>query len=166
MAIDVGEAAKIGAIGVAIGALGYYLISKSNINLGGLMGPPPMAPTPMAPPQTGSMQVPTQMPGATTMYASYPAFGYDINGDDQWNNSEVWDTRNRKYFSDNILFNKLPYIPLTTEQDFDPQNLPFSQAYDHNLDQDSPRPRFGTHALDREIADEFYPRRTPLPFYF
>lgn len=165
MAIDVGEAMKIGALGVAVGALGFYLISKSNIQI----GLPGAAPAPMAPPATaGAPQVPMQMPGgATSMYASsYPAFGYDINGDDQWNNSEVWDTRNRKYFSDNILFNKLPYIPLSTEQDFDPQNLPFSQAYDHNIDQDSPRPRFGTHALDREIADEFYPRKTPLPYYF
>lgn len=161
-----GEAMKIGALGVAVGALGFYLISKTNIQIGGLGAP---APTPMAPmqqqaPMQGQAQVPMQMPGmATSMYA----FGMDpFQNDDQWNNSEVWDTRNRKYFSDNILFNKLPYIPLTTEQDFNPQNLPFSQAYDHNLDQDSPRPRFGTHALDREIADEVYPRKTPLPFYW
>jgi len=157
-----GEAMKIGALGVAVGALGFYLISKTNIQI----GLPPAAAAPQTPVGGAVPQVPMQMP-ATTMYASsYPAFGYDINGDDQWNNSEVWDTRNRKYFSDNILFNKLPYIPLSTEQDFDPQNLPFSQAYDHNTDQDSPRPRFGTHALDREIADEFYPRKSPLPFYF
>ena len=100
------------------------------------------------------------------LVTSYPTFGYDINGDDKWNNSEVWDTRNRKYFSDNILYNKLPYIELRKAQDFDPQNLPFSQAYDRNIRSRSPRPRHGTHALDREIADEFYPRKTPLPYYF
>lgn len=169
MAIDLAEAGKIFAIGAVGGALGFYLLSKSNINLFG-GAPAPVATTvpQLTPYQTGGTpttqtQVPTQM---STMYASYPAFGYDINGDDRWNNSEVWDTRNRKYFSDNILYNKLPYIELSKAQDFNPQNLAFSQAYDHNIDQDSPRPRHGTHALDREIADEFYPRKTPLPFYF
>jgi len=158
--IDLGEAMKIGAIGVAVGALGFYLISKTNIQLG--------APAPAPAPVGGGApvgQVPMQMPGATTMYASaksYPAFGFDY-GDDQWNNSEVWDHRDKTYFSDNILYNKLPYIPLTAEQDFNPQMLNFSQAYGKE-DQDSPRPRHGTHALDREIADEAYPRKTPLPF--
>ena len=150
------EAGKVFAIGAAVGALGYFIFSKANIQIG---LPPPAAPAPMMPAATGSPQVPMQMP-ATSMVA----FGHDINGDDQWNNSEVWDTRNRKYFSDNILFNKLPYIPLTTETDFDPQNLDFSQAYGP-CDQDSPRPRTGTHMLDRELADEFYPRTTPLPYY-
>ena len=155
------EAGKVFALGAAVGALGYFVFSKANIQIG-----IPQAGQQMAPMQT--TQVPTQMPGATTMMAeSYPAFGYDINGDDQWNNSEVWDTRNRKYFSDNILFNKLPYIPMTQESDFQPnERLPFSQAYGQNRDHDSPRPRFGTHALDREIADEFYPRTTELPHYF
>lgn len=160
------EAGKVFAIGAAVGALGYFIFSKANIQIG---LPAAGAPAPMAPMQTGtgSPQVPMQMPATTMAASAYPAFGYDINGDDQWNNSEVWDTRNRKYFSDNILFNKLPYIPMTPESDFNPdQALTFSQAYDHNTDQDSPRPRTGTHALDREIADEFYPRTTPLPFAF
>lgn len=154
--IDMMEAGKVFAIGAAVGALGYFVFSKANIQI----GLPPAAPAaPMMPPATGTPQVPMQMP-ATSMVA----FGYDINGDDQWNNSEVWDTRNRKYFSDNILFNKLPYIPLTLESDFNPQVLPFSQAYGPG-DHDSPRPRTGTHMLDRELADEFYPRKTPLPHY-
>lgn len=161
MAIDTGEAAKVFAIGAAVGALGYFVFSKANIQIG-LPAAQPMAPMQSSP------QVPTQMPGATTMMANaYPAFGQDVfQNDDQWNNSEVWDTRNRKYFSDNILFNKLPHIPLTAESDFQPDSrLTFSQAYG-GPDHDSPRPRHGTHALDREIADEFYPRSTPLPFYF
>ena len=156
-AIDVGEAMKIGALGVAVGALGYYLFTKTNIQFGQPAAPAPMAQQPMQP------SVPMQMPGATSMHArAYPAFGFDF-GDDMWNNSEVWDVRNKTYFSDNILYNKLPYIPLTTEQDFDPQMLSFSQAYGRE-DHDSPRPRHGTHALDREIADEVYPRTTALPF--
>ena len=175
MAINTMDAVKVFAIGGVIGAVGFYLLSKANISLGGLGTPTPVPtttqfPTGVAPGTTPTIpgQVPLQMPmgGASTMYASYPAFGYDINGDDKWNNSEVWDTRNRKYFSDNILFNKLPYIELSPRSDFNPQMLQFSQAYDHNTDQDSPRPRFGTHMLDRIIADEFYPRRTPLPYYF
>lgn len=171
MALDMGEAAKVFAIGAAVGGLGYFILSKANIQIG-LPGAPTTA-APMMPPATGTggaggtPQVPMQMPATTMMASAYPAFGYDINGDDQWNNSEVWDTRNRKYFSDNILFNKLPYIPLTLKSDFQPDvRLPFSQAYGQNMDHDSPRPRFGTHALDREIADEFYPRKTPLPHYF
>ena len=154
------EAGKVFAIGAAVGALGYFVFSKANIQI----GLPPAAPAPMMPAATGTPQVPMQMPATTMMAESYPAFGYDINGDDQWNNSEVWDTRNRTYFSDNILYNKLPYIPMTTETDFDPQNLDFSQAYGP-CDQESPRPRHGTHMLDREIADEIYPRKTPLPHY-
>lgn len=152
MAIDMAEAGKVFAIGAAVGALGYFIFSKANIQIG--------LPAPAATPTVGNtVQVPT-----TTPVTSMVAFGHDINGDDAWNNSEVWDTRNRKYFSDNILFNKLPYIPLSLESDFDPQNLDFSQAYGP-CDQESPRPRFGTHMLDRELADEFYPRTTPLPHY-
>ena len=154
-AVNIGEAAKVFGIGAVVGALGFYILSKTNIQI---------TPNTGNTIPVGQTTVPTQP--ATTMSAkAYPAFGFDFS-DDGWNNSEVWDTRNRTYFSDNILFNKLPYIPLTTEQDFNPQMLPFSQAYDHNIDQDSPRPRFGTHALDREIADQIYPRKTPLPLYF
>lgn len=157
--VNVGEAAKILGIGAVIGALGFYILSKTNIQIT---------------PNTGNtvptgQTIPNTMPAgqATTLSAkAYPAFGYDFS-DDGWNNSEVWDSRNKTYFSDNILFNKLPYIPMDVQHDFNPsQMLTFSQAYDHNTDQDSPRPRFGTHALDREIADQVYPRKTPLPFYF
>lgn len=166
MAIDMAEAGKVFAIGAAIGALGYFVFSKANIQI----GLPQATAQPMAPAATGmggTPQVPMQMPATTMMASAYPAFGQDVfQNDDQWNNSEVWDTRNRKYFSDNILFNKLPYIPMSLESDFIPnERLSFSQAYG-GPDHDSPRPRFGTHALDREIADEYYPRKTPLPFYF
>lgn len=154
-ALDIGEASKVFALGLGVGALGYFLFSKANIQIG--IPPTPTTTVGNTLPQTAT--VPTQIPATSLV-----AFGQDF-ADDQYNNSEVWDTRNRTYFSDNILYNKLPYIPLSLQNDFDPQNLPFSQAYDHNIDQDSPRPRFGTHMLDREIADQFYPRKTPLPYY-
>lgn len=170
--VDAGEAAKLIGIGAVVGAVGFYLMGKLNIGIG-LAPAPQTQQTVLTPYQTGT--VPTTIPGATTgvpqattFYASaYPAFGHDPSAsEDRYNNSEVWDTRDRKYFLDNILFNKLPHIPRTSQTDFNPQFLPFAQAYDHNTDQDSPRPRFGTHMLDRIISDEHLPRRTALPYYF
>ena len=76
MAMNTMDAVKVFAIGGVIGAVGFYLLSKANINLGGAPAPAaPMAqfPTGVAPGTTPTVpgQVPMQMPGMpTTMYAS------------------------------------------------------------------------------------------------
>jgi hypothetical protein len=79
---------------------------------------------------------------------AYVAFGHD-EARTGYNNSEVWDTRDRLSFSDNLLYNKLPFIKLTSTTDWNPNNLDFSQAYGPP-DADSPRPRL-EHFLDSEI---------------
>jgi hypothetical protein len=79
---------------------------------------------------------------------AYVAFGHDM-ARSGYNTSDVWDTRDRIYFSDNLLYNKLPWIDLKSTTDWDPQHLDFSQAYGPP-DADSPRPRL-EHFLDSEI---------------
>jgi hypothetical protein len=71
---------------------------------------------------------------------------YSVGG---YNTSEVWDFRDRVYFSDNLLYNKLPFIQLTKTSDMDPKKyLDFSAAYGPPDSQD-PRPRL-EHFLDLE----------------
>jgi hypothetical protein len=79
---------------------------------------------------------------------AYVAFGHDL-ARTGYNTSEVWDTRDRLSFNDNLLYNKLPFIKLTSTTDWNPNNLDFSQAYGPP-DMDSPRPRL-EHFLDSEI---------------
>jgi len=79
---------------------------------------------------------------------AYVAFGHDL-ARSGYNTSEVWDTRDRLSFNDNLLYNKLPFIKLTSTTDWNPNNLDFSQAYGPP-DMDSPRPRL-EHFLDSEI---------------
>jgi len=78
---------------------------------------------------------------------SYVAFGHD-EARSGYNTSEVWDIRDRTYFSDNILYNKLPFIQLKATTDWDPNRLDFAGAYGPP-DMDSPRPRL-EHFLDLE----------------
>jgi hypothetical protein len=79
---------------------------------------------------------------------SYVAFGHDL-ARSGYNNSEVWDTRDRLYFSDNLLYNKTPFIQLKPTTDWDPNRLDFAGAYGPP-DMDSPRPRL-EHFQDLEI---------------
>lgn len=79
---------------------------------------------------------------------SYVAFGHDY-ARSGYNNSEVWDTRDRLYFSDNLLYNKTPFIHLKATTDWDPNHLDFAGAYGPP-DMDSPRPRL-EHFQDLEI---------------
>ena len=70
---------------------------------------------------------------------SYPAFGFDY-GTDIYNNSEVWDTRDRVFKNDNVLYNKTPHIDLKPYGGWDPSNPDFMGSYSACGD-DSPRPR-------------------------
>lgn len=83
-----------------------------------------------------------------TDYAnSYVAFGHD-EARSGYNTSEVWDTRDRIYFSDNLLYNKTPFIQLKATTDWNPNRLDFAGAYGPP-DMDSPRPRL-EHFADLE----------------
>ena len=115
---DVGDALKWFVVGGAIGATVMFVVSKPGFKIG--------------------------FQGTAN---AYPAFGYDY-GTDVYNNSEVWDIRDRIFKNDNVLYNKTPHIALKPSTDWDPANVPlkFIGSYTACSD-DSPRPRL-EHFLD------------------
>lgn len=79
-------------------------------------------------------------------HQAYTALGYDYSTD-EYNLSEVWDTRDKTWLNDNVLYNKVNYIPYTPVSDFNPENMSFSAGYSKCGDVDAPRPRL-EHWLD------------------
>lgn len=53
-----------------------------------------------------------------------------IGSSTAWNNSEVWDIRDRKDKNDNYLSNTMPYIPKTSISEWNPNRLNFIGSRD------------------------------------
>lgn len=65
-------------------------------------------------------------------YASYGGFSSIGYGKQNWNNSEVWDIRDRKDRNDDILDNRMPPYKRTAISEWNPNRLHFigSRAFD------------------------------------